>query len=246
MKRSLKQAVFIVFFYTLAITSIAFPAQEIEGNIDDVARAILTYFPKVTGKITSINDGLLGLGLGGGQGLSEGILLTVFREEEAFYHPVTHVNMGKFESQVGTIEIVRLDPTHLSAIPINTVKEIRVGDLVRLPSTKIPLSIAVNSEKDHLFLLNEIASALGDTGRFQIDLLSPGSDFKAAFRRENRYHIKLLTRRNGERFSMNLQIQNTASGKQLAKLDVLIHQSEDSDLILEHLQYKFFEQRQQR
>jgi len=74
----------------------------IEGNIDDVARAILTYFPKVTGKIVSQKGKEIIVDLGGKRGLSKGTLLTVFRKKESFHHPLTipssyhPINCGRF------------------------------------------------------------------------------------------------------------------------------------------------------
>lgn len=224
-------------------TGPAFAAPVIEGNIDDVARAILTYFPKVTGTVTAAHDTRIEVRIESGQGLSEGVLLSVFREGETFHHPVTDVPLGHFEDPVGVIEVIGFEAPRLTAKNIDPSKKIEVGDLVRLPSTKIPLAIATRSENDPVFLQNELAAALVDTGRFQMDVLSPGADFKAASDRKNRYHIALATDQMDGTFSLNLKIQNTATGKQLANLDILIQQSEKSDLILENLQFQLFEQR---
>lgn len=228
----------------LCLASSALSAQGIEGNIDDVARAILTYFPKVTGKVTATHQNEIEVQIQSGQGLSEGVLLSVFREEEAFHHPVTNVPLGRFEGHVGIIEVIRFEAPRLIAKSIDPLIKIEVGDLVRLPSTKIPVAISTRSKNDHAFLQNELAAALLDTGRFQIDPLSPGTDMNTALNQKNRYYIELTTDRVDGVFSMHLQLQNTATGTQLANLDVMIHQSEQSDLILENLQFKLFEQRQ--
>jgi len=92
--------------------------------------------------------------------------------------------------------------------------------------------------------MNELVSALSETGRFKIASLSPNADLDAARKSNNRYYITLATSRRDERFAIDLQIQNTFTGTALAKLSVLIQQSEESDLILEHLQFQLFEQRQ--
>lgn len=233
-----------VFSLLVSFAHPAFAARGIEGNIDDVARAILTYFPKVSGKVTAVHGTAVEVRVESGQGLSEGVLLSVFREGETFHHPVTEVPLGRFENQVGIIEITRFEPPNLTAKNIDPIKKIEEGDLVRLPSTRIPLAIATRSEKAHVFLQSELAAALADTGRFQIDILSLGGDFKTALDQKNRYYIALVTDQIDGNFSMNLNLQNTATGKQLANLDILIRQSEKSDLILEHLQFQLFEQRQ--
>ncbi len=216
----------------------------IEGNIDDIARAILTYFPKVVGEVVAIEANRVEVAFGKEHQIAPGILLTVFREGEAFGHPVTGVPLGKFEDRIATLEALRFDPPNLIAIPIETTGEIMEGDGVRIPATRIPLTVSVSSESDHVFLMNELVSALSDTGRFQIKTLSPGADLKTALQSGTDYHAQISTARIDDRFSIHLKIQNTRTGKDLASLDVLINQSEESDLILEHLQFQLFEQRQ--
>ncbi len=221
-------------------------SDEIEGNIDDVARAILTYFPKVKGEVVALKGEEIKVDLGGKRGLAKGTLLTVYREGAFFRHPVTAVPLGRFEDEVGVLEVNRFESPYLLALAVAPIAEMQIGDLVRITATRIPLAISLSSNTDHPFLMNELVSALTDTGRFKIETLSPGTDLNAARKGENRYYIKLATSRRDERFSMDLQIQNTFTGTVLAKLSVLIRQSEESDLILEHLQFQLFEQRQKK
>lgn len=218
----------------------------IEGNIDDVARAILTYFPKVTGTIVSLEEKEIKIDLGGKQRLSKGTLLTVFRKEEHFHHSVTNVPLGQFEKELGTLEVEHFKSPHLLTRSITPDSEIQAGDLVRITATRIPLAVSLSSDTGHSFLMHELISALTDTGRFKITSLSPGVDLNTAKKDGNHYHIQLATSRKEDRFSMDLQIQNTFTGTVLAKLSILIQQSEESDLILEHLQFQLFEQRQKK
>ncbi|MFQ5543529.1 MAG: hypothetical protein ACE5FY_04150 [Nitrospiria bacterium] len=220
--------------------------QAIEGNIDDVARAILTYFPKVTGRITAVNGNQLQVDFVKRRGLSEGLLLTVFHKEEPFYHPTTGLELGRFETVVGEIEVSRFDPPHLVAIRVEGTHPIQIGDQVRLPATRIPIAISMSSDESPQFLMNELAAALSETGRFKIESLPPGTGFEDLSTKKSRYLIQLDSSRKEEHFSMALQIQNTVTGQFLAKLTVLIKQSEESDLILEHLQYRLFEQRREK
>jgi hypothetical protein len=64
-----------------------------------------------------------------------------------------------------------------------------------------------------------------------------------ASRRNNRYLIQLATSQADETFLVSLDIRNTETGKLLSNMEVKINQSQESDLILEHLQYQLFEQR---
>lgn len=221
-------------------------SEVIEGNIDDIARAILTYFPKVKGKVVALKGEEITVDLGGKPGLSQGTRLTVYREGTRFHHPVTGVLLGRFEDPVGTLEVKRVESSRFFTRVIATKTSIQVGDLVRITATRIPLAVALSSDTGHPFLMNELVSALAETGRFKIESLAPGADLKAAREGNNHYHIQLVTSRQDERFSMDMQIKNTSTGTALAKLSVLIKQSEESDLILEHLQFQLFEQRQKK
>lgn len=238
-----KSMIFTLIFTLFLLNTSVTAAQEVEGSIDDIARALMTYFPKVSGKVVAVNNNALEVDLGPSQGLAAGVLLTVFRKEEPFHHPITHVHLGHFEGEVGLIEVVQFTPDHLKANHINPIKKIEVGDFVRLPSTKITLGIAMQSKTDHAFLMNELSVALRDTGRFQVETLPPESDFNTAFQSGNVYYIGLKAAHKEEQLSMNLLLQNTSTGKHLADLNLLINQSENSGLILEHLQYQLFEQR---
>ncbi len=255
----LKSGIFLALFLLLTLAGLLISAQAakpkipgvqapaaIEGNIDDVARAILTYFPKVTGKVVARKGETILVDLGGKRGLSRGTLLTVFREGEAFHHPLTKVRLGRFEEKIGMLEVERFESPHLLTRSVTPGFEIQEGDLVRITATRISLAISLSSDAGHAFLMNELVSALSETGRFKIASLSPNAGLDMARKADNRYYIKLATSRRDERFAMDLQIQNTFTGTSLAELSVLIQQSEESDLILEHLQFQLFEQRQKK
>lgn len=214
----------------------------IEGNIDDIAKTIQTYFPKAAGKVIAAGENHVEVDLGRGSGISEGILLAVYREKEPFYHPVTGVFLGKFEEEVGTIEVTQIDDHRLRADKLQSTS-IAVGDLVRIPGTRIPLAVSLASAESQHFLMNELVSALSDTGRFRIDVLPPQSTLEEASRRNNRYLIQLTTSQDVETLLVSLTLQNTETGKSLSSMDVKINQSQESDLILEHLQFQLFEQR---
>ncbi|MFQ5598105.1 MAG: hypothetical protein ACE5GK_08645 [Nitrospiria bacterium] len=248
MKNRLRLALILIVLSSLTMMKFtsteAAPPNTIEGNIDDVARAILTYFPKVDGEIVALRENQVEVELGKQLGLASGILLTVYREDKPFFHPVTGVPLGRFEDELGIVEVIRLERPHLLAEFIGPTKRIQKGDRVRLPATRIPMAVSMTSDKGHAFLMNELVAALNETGRFNIVTLPPGSQLEAARSGGNRYFIPLEIGREEGRFSMLLTIKNTYSAKSIAEIHVIINQSEESDLILEHLQYQLFEQRQ--
>ncbi|MFQ5580324.1 MAG: hypothetical protein ACE5FZ_06905 [Nitrospiria bacterium] len=223
---------------------VVLPDGVIEGNIDDVAKAVATYFPKVLGKVIRIDGDFVEVDLGRREGFSRGTLLTVYREGEAFTHPLTGRVLGRFEEKLGLVEVTKFKAEGLTTTIVRSSGAMREGDLVRIPATRIPLAVSIHDGTE-IFLMDELVSALLETRRFRVDSLPAQSSEDDALKRNNRYLIKMGTSRVGERFLMNLQIHNTESRSLLTKMDILINQSEESDLILEHLQYQLFEQQRQ-
>lgn len=223
---------------------------KIEGNIDDIAKAILTYFPKVIGTVVSTEEETVVVDFGRDKGISEGLLLVVYRDKDPFYHPVTGAPLGNFEEVVGTVEVVKVEANRSQARRVHTDKEAdpnraaRTGDKVRVPATRIPLAVTETDLNGEHFLTSELISALTDTGRFRIDLLPPQSTVKEAHERKNLYFIQLATSGKSDKLLIDLNIQNTETGRSISSMEVQIKQSEETDLILEHLQYQLFKQRQ--
>lgn len=216
----------------------------LQGNIDDIAKAVLSYFPKVSGRVTSIDGDIVTVDLGKEKGVSPGALLTAYREKEPFSHPVTGVPLGRFEETIGTIEIEQVEQDHLKGKALSPRAQIRVGDRVRISGTRIPIGIALTSEEGPRFLATELVSALSETGRFRVDLLPSKAGRNEAAEKNDLYLIRLAPSKEGERFLMHLKIENTRTGRSLSEMAVQIVQSEESDLILEHLQYQLFQQQQ--
>lgn len=216
----------------------------VQGNIDDIAKTVLTYFPKVNATVTAVESEIVTVDLGKERGITRGVLLTVYREKEPFYHPVTGVQLGRFEEEVGTIEVDQVEGDHLKARKISTAEPIRAGDLVRLSAARIPVGVTSLSSDGPDFLATELVSALSETGRFRVDLLPVKTNPDDAFKRNKLYLIRLTTSKEEGRFLMKLEIQNTQTGKSLSEMTVQVVQSEESDLILEHLQYQLFQRQQ--
>ncbi|MFY9270031.1 MAG: hypothetical protein WAO55_09825 [Candidatus Manganitrophaceae bacterium] len=223
----------------------------VQGNIDDIAKTVLTYFPKVTGTVVSVEGDRVTVDFGAEKGVGQGILLTVYREKEPFFHPVTGVPLGRFEEVAGTIEVDRVETNRLVARkvdpldPLDPNDSIRVGDGVRLASSRIPLGVVPVSSDGPDFLARELVSALSETGRFRVDLLPPKWDpqesLKESLKRNHLYRILLKTAKEEGRFLIELELQNTKTGRSFSEMAVQVIQSDQSDLILEHLQYQLFQ-----
>ncbi len=237
---------FISFFFLFSSRdgSAAIDPGVVQGNIDDIAKTVLTYFPKVNGSVTSVDNEIVIVNLGKEKGVTKGVLLTVYREKESFYHPVTGVELGRFEEEIGMIEVDQVEGDHLSARKISITEPIRAGDLVRLSAARIPVGVTSLSSDGPDFLATELVSALSETGRFRVDLLPLQTNASDAFKQNKLYLIRLTTSKEEGRFLMKLEIQNTQTGKSLSEMTVQVVQSEESDLILEHLQYQLFQRQQ--
>lgn len=217
----------------------------VQGNIDDIAKTVLTYFPKVTGRVVSVEGDQVTVDFGAEKGVGQGILLTVYREKEPFFHPVTGVPLGRFEEVAGTVEVDRVETDRLVALKVDPGESIRVGDGVRLASSRIPLGVVPVSSEGPDFLARELVSALSETGRFRVDLLPPKWDpqesLKESLKRNHLYRILLKTAKEEGRFLIELELQNTKTGRSFSEMAVQVIQSDQSDLILEHLQYQLFQ-----
>lgn len=246
--KALSLPVLFISFFSFFSSRDGFAANDpgaVQGNIDDIAKTVLTYFPKVSGAVTSIDNEVVIVDLGKERGVAKGVLLTVYREKEPFYHPVTGVQLGRFEEEVGTIEVDQVEGNHLTARRISTGEPIRAGDLVRISAARIPVGVTSLSPDGPDFLVTELISALSETGRFRVDLLPVQTNPGDALKRNKLYLIRLTTSKEEGRFLMKLEIQNTQTGKSLSEMTVQVVQSEESDLILEHLQYQLFQQQQE-
>ena len=219
------------------------PAPVMEGNIDDVAKVVLSYFPKVDGKVVSIDEESLEIDMGREKGLSEGVLLTIYREKEPFYHPVTGVALGRFEETVATVEATRVEQGRLRARIIRSTRPVSTGDLARLSKVKIPIAVTTAPSEGEDILMAELAASLSETGRFRVDPLPPQATVKEAADRRNLYLIRVSASKKEDQFVMGLQIQNTETGAVLSEMEARIHPSGESDLILEQLQYRLLERR---
>ncbi|MBI3805831.1 MAG: hypothetical protein HY282_18920 [Nitrospirae bacterium] len=242
------QFLFLALMLLLIFPIPGLPATEtgnLQGNIDDVAKAILTYFPKVSGKVTAVEGEVITVDFGKEKGVTPGALLSVYREKEPFSHPITGIPLGRFEEAVGTIEVDQVEQARLTARNTAQAGIVRVGDQVRITATRIPIGVTLVSQEGPGFLATELVSALAETGRFRVDLLPSQADPSEALKKNDLYLIRLATSKEEGRFMMQLKIENTQTGRSLSDMAVQIVQSEESDLILEHLQYQLFQQQQQ-
>ncbi len=197
-------------------------------SIDDIAKALVTYFPKVTGTVTSVDEHAVVIQSENETGLSAGVLLSVYRMGEPFYHPVTGAELGHFEEEMGLLEVVNIEHGVINTRRIKAESAISPGDLIRLTAARIPIGITGGTAEVDRFLMHELKLALEETGRFSIS-------------KEPLYSITLTA---SSRF-VKVQMQNVKTGKIVSDIESNLLASNESDAIFESLQYQLFEKQQQ-
>ena len=198
------------------------------GNIDDIAKAIATYFPKATGNITAVNQDIVQIQSEKEAGLAEGALLSVYRAGHPFYHPVTDVVLGNFEQEIGYLEVTKVQMGQITARVIGEIAPVLIGDMVRITAARIPISISGGATEEDRFLIHELGLALEETGRFAIA--------KAPL-----YSITLTHASH----IVNIQMKNVKTGKIVSDMATTLQAVQASDSLFESLQYRLFEKQQQ-
>ena len=201
-------------------------------SIDDIAKALATYFPKVTGTVTSVDAYAVVIQSEKETGLSAGVLLSAYQMGEPFYHPVTGAELGHFEEEIGLLEVVNIEHGLIRTKVIKSESSIMSGTLVRLTAARIPIEITGGTAEGGQFLIHELKLALEATGRFTVSS-SEG----------NLYLITLTA--NPSPASVKVQMKNIKTGKIVSDIESMLQASSDSDTIFESLQYQLFKKQQQ-
>jgi len=180
--------------------------------VDDLARVVLSYFPAGTGKVTAISGDTVQIDLPNMSGPAPGVILSVYREREPFHHPVTGVELGRFEDAIGEIEIAQVAEENVSGRILTGA--VKVGDGVRIPS-KIPLSLSPTTDGGPIPAA--LTTVLLETGRFQIDAA------KAVYI----LHVTPLPAST----HLAIRMQNARTGRTLFEITAAIYTSEDDPVL---------------
>ena len=140
-----------------------------KASLDEIAKVLATYFPKLDGKVVSVEDQAITINLGKGQGVLSGMILRLYRPGEQFLHPLTKEPLGQFEEEIGRVKVTQLDEKTSQVKLLGPASNggPKVGDGVRLSGARFPVALLPGSSTTNRILLNELAAALQDTGRFE-------------------------------------------------------------------------------
>ena len=143
------------------------------GNLTD---KFVSLFPSIEGVIVSLkNKGDVFIDLKNEDDIRNATKLKVFRLGKEFKHPLTGEVLGRFEEEIGLIETTEVMESYSKAKVVSEApgKNIRVGDKVRITSTRIKIAVLpfINKTKEDLdidMITTEMINSLSHTKRFNI------------------------------------------------------------------------------
>lgn len=173
LRLSLRKFLILTLILTFSISTASFAANQTEFSegpsigLDETARKIASLFPKVQGEILSTEESTVKINLGIRDGISPQMRLTILREGKEFFHPVTKVVMGRFETILGLIEIKDVMEGTSTGIILEKKEEITKGDKVRITHGKIRIALIFSDGLDR-DAAGAFSDALEGTDRFRV------------------------------------------------------------------------------
>ena len=116
-------------------------------SLDRIVDQIDTMFPPVEGVVVSLQGEDVLLDLKQGDPIKSGDKLKLIRFGEEIYHPTTNKKMGRAETELGWVEIVRVSRNFTLASLKDPEVKAKPGDGVRVPFKTISFVIAPVSTK---------------------------------------------------------------------------------------------------
>lgn len=154
--------------FLLAVLMAVSPVQS-RANEDPVNKArdaVLGYFVPVSGTVEGVDGETVRVRLEGEGDIPAKVRLTVFKEGEPFYHPVTSEKIGNTELLAGRIELKEKEGGGLYLAGLKSGK-VETGDRVRLASSRIKLAFFQERKSD--WAISELFyNGLKESGRFEI------------------------------------------------------------------------------
>ncbi len=221
-----------------------------KASLDEIAKVLVTYFPKLDGKVISVEDQVITINLGKGQGVLSGMILRLYRPGEQFLHPLTKEPLGQFEEEIGRVKVTQVDEKTAQAKLLGPVSTggLKVGDGVRLSGARFPVAVLPGSSTTNRILLQEFAAALQDTGRFEPmspeaiaeatllkrkpDSSSPGDEKQPATGLDLEYLFQVTTAAGVGATDMTIKVLTTQDDQPLVTLDAKVDLSSEMGLAL--------------
>src|SRR4030065_2987373 len=116
MIKAIRFFLFLFVFLFLIFTRINEAADVIEERLDEIVKVFETYFPKAEGRVVSAGKSSIKINIGRDKGLLPGMILSVTREGEEIFHPVTKEPLGRHEDEIGHLELKTVDQKPTASI----------------------------------------------------------------------------------------------------------------------------------
>ncbi len=203
---------FLAVLFLLIFSKANEAADVIEARLDEVAKVFETYFPKAESRVTSVDGSGIGINIGRNKGLLPGMILSVTREGEEIFHPVTKEPLGRHEDEIGYIELKAVEQESSTGILAGGKKDnVKSGDKARLTSGKIKAAVVPAAPETNIFIIDQFADALEETGRFTI---VSGSDVDKILKEHPNEGKEEIARRVGDAFKVsNILFVKTSPSK---------------------------------
>ncbi len=210
------------------------------GSVDDLARVVWSYFPRAEGKIDAVEGEAVVARMTGPLGLATGMILTVTRTGEPFYHPITGVALGHFEDEVAAFEVQAVHPDRVTGQIVHPKQVAMPGDTVRLP-TRIAVALAPEAlareasvARQEEAIMRALDATLSATGRFQVRRYATPTAWDRV--QDAAYLIALsvtppLATSPADAPGVALQMRNTRTGAVIAMLQMTLAASENDSVL---------------
>ena len=162
----MKKSYILIIAFLLIVLNVCPVAAGDENPVEKVSADVLEYFVPASGTVENAGDGPVTLSLKGESGIKGKGRLTIFREGEPFYHPVTNEKLGNTEYAAGRVEIKEKAEDGLYTASLVSGSALK-GDKARVPTSRIKLAFFQERKSD--WTLSELFyNSLKDSGRFDI------------------------------------------------------------------------------
>ena len=214
---------------------------EVVANLDDIAKAVESFFPKVSGNVTKVEGPEIVFDLGRESGISPGLVLAVYRLGEVFNHPLTGEPLGRFEETLGRVEVMNVEEHDSVGVLLEPNSRVAAGDGIRLTGGRIPLAVVSGPSKISQIVAREFSVSLSEIGRFRVlkegEEAGSGSDPVGSARALGAdYLLRIDADSLNRAVSFKMSLVSTPKGSEIGHLDARVEPSSKSDLILENIQ----------
>jgi len=195
-KRYLILVLFVLVSLPGAVAAGKSSGKEDFRSIDELAAAIIAYFPRLGGEVAAVQGREVTITLGKKSGIKPGMILTLWREGKEIIHPVTRAAIGREEDEVGSAAVVTVGADASTAVIRKQIRKPVKGDRARTCQSKVTLAI-LQFPDDRRGIAEELADPLDGCGRFTVLDSKKAESFLEGKNQRDSALIREMSRRFG-------------------------------------------------